>query len=126
MVNEALTTADSARMPRQIMDNEEKEAVEAQDPRFAFYDCYRVPWRGTEILYCLGLERGVVNSPVCGVGDWKNALDISLAEDGTRVDIPAQARHLMEVHGLTEYVVWQVWNHPGDLDKMRGFLDIPN
>ncbi len=126
MANEALTTADLAHNARQVMDSQDRHEFKDQEPRFAYSEGYRLPWRGTEILYCLGLERGVVNSPVCGFGVWKNALDMSLAVGETRVDIPAQARHLMEGHGLTEYVGWQVWNDPGDFEKLRDFLSVPN
>jgi hypothetical protein len=246
MANEVLTTGDLARMLRQIIDSQEKETVESQDPRFAYADVYRVPWRGAEIQYCLGLERGVVNCPVCGVmtgmgylslsgngvevelryedlhvlevhagrvggelvldierlrqvlgvadlpledsvdkrlqgvlmalweiqstvlsqyyryssdmsqkrkqgyltnwkgrtirvwfttaggrsrpcplcgfDDWKGSLDTSLAEGETRLDIPAAARHLMEVHGLAEIPDWQVWDQTGDYEKVQTFF----
>jgi hypothetical protein len=248
MANGVLTTADLARMLRQIIDSEENEAVVSQDPRFAYTDVYRVPWRGTEIQYCIGMERGVVNCPVCGVmggmgylsfsgngaefelryedlhvlevhagrvggelvldierlrqvlgvadlplvdrvdkrlqdvlmalweiqsavisqyyqysrdmhqkrrqgylttwkgrtirvwfstaggpsrpcplcgvDDWKSTLDTSLGEGNNRVDIPAAARHLMEVHGLAEIPDWQVWDRPGDYEKVQTFFGI--
>jgi len=60
--------------------------------------------------------------PLCGESDWKRALDMSLAEVETRVHVPAPARHLMEVHGLTEVTNWQVWNHPGDFENLLDFL----
>ena len=58
--------------------------------------------------------------------DWNQTLVISLAVGETCVNIPAQARHLMEGHGLTEYVGWQDWNHPGDFEKLRNFLGVLN
>jgi hypothetical protein len=248
MTEKTLTTADLARMLRQILDSEEKEAVEIQDPGYAYTDVYRVPWRGTEVYYSLALERGLANCPVCGVmvsmgyfglsgygaqaelrfedlhvlevhagsvgGElvmdldalqktlgvqdiplverrderlqailmalwgiqnsvvsqyytysrdmvqkrregylttfqgrefrvwffygpedelpcpicgfehWKDILAISLAEGENRVDIPTSARHLMEVHGLTEYTGWQVWQHPGDYEKLIALLGL--
>lgn len=250
MANEAFTTGDLARMLRQIIDSEEKETLESQDPRFAYADVYRLPWQGSELNFCLGLERGVVNCPVCGVmsgmgylslsgngaevelryedlhvlevhagrvwgelvldierlrevlgvknlpladtaderlqgvllalweiqsavisqyyqysrdmhqkrrqgylttwkgrtirvwfslararnqpcplcgvDDWEHTLGISLAEGETRVDIPAATRHLMEVHGLVEIPDWQMWNRPGDYEKVQAFLDMAN
>jgi len=250
MAIEALSTAELARMLRQILNSEEKEAVEVRDPRFAFYDCYHVPWQESELLHCSAVQRGMVNCPVCGVvggmgdvilcghgaeaelrfehlhvldvhaglvggelildidrlrkvlrvgdvplveqvdeylrgivmalweiqnaviskhylysrgihkkrregslttwkdrtirewifdgyegsqsflmfefDDWKQTLAISLAIGEACVDIPAQARHLMEVHGLTDYAGWQVWNHPGDYEKIADFLGMAN
>jgi hypothetical protein len=71
-------------------------------------------------------DEGSPACPLCEFGDWKGALAIGLAEGETRVDVPVPARHLMEVHGLTEYAGWQVWEHPGDYEKITEFLGTPN
>jgi hypothetical protein len=62
--------------------------------------------------------------PLCGVSEWDHLLGMSLAAGETRVVIPAQARHLMEVHGLAEISDWQVWKYPGDYEKLADFFGV--
>jgi len=96
MANKDLTTTDLARMMRQIIGSEEKEPVESQDPRFTYYENYRVPWQGSEVLYCLRLERGMVNCPVCGV--LRGMGDLTLSGRGAEVTLRFEHLHLLEVH----------------------------
>ena len=179
MAREALSTAELAGMVRQILDSEEREAVERgmvncpvcgglggmgdlvlcrhraeAELRFEHLhvlemhggrvggelvlDCNRdMPKKHREGYHPIWQDRTIriwfspdeVRSqpcPICGVDDWNQTLVISLEVGETCVNIPAQARHLMEGHGLTEYVGLQVWHNPGDFGKLRDFLGIPN
>lgn len=96
MANNALNIADLARMVRQIIANEDKESIETKNPRIAYTDIYRVPWQGTEILYCLGMERGVVNCPVCGVMSGMGYL--SLSGNEAEIELRYEDLHVLEVH----------------------------
>jgi hypothetical protein len=121
MTTRVLSTADLARMVRQIIANEDKETFETQDPRLAYTDIYRVPWQGTEIHYDLGLERGVVNCPVCGVMSGMGYL--SLSGNGVEVELRYEDLHVLEVHAGRvggELVV--------DIERLRqvlGVADLP-
>jgi len=88
---------------------------------------YLTTWQDRTIRVWFSPDEGWSQPcPICGVDDWTYPLAISLAVGETCVNIPAQARHLMEGHGLTEYVGLQVWNNPGDFEKLRDFLSVPN
>ena len=86
---------------------------------------YLTTWQGRtmRVWFSYG-HAGSQPCPTCGFGQWDHTLSISLAEGDTRVDVPVQALHLMEVHGQTEFAGWQVWEHPGDYEKLCDFFGI--
>jgi hypothetical protein len=96
MANDVLTTADMARIVRQIIGSEEREIVETREPRFAFSDCYSVVWQGNQIHYCNRVERGMVNCPVCGV--LVGMGDLILSRRETEVELRHEHLHVLEVH----------------------------
>ena len=117
MVNKALTTADLARIVRQIIDCEEKEIVEAREPRFAYSDCYSVVWQGNQVLYCKRLERGMDNCPVCGV--LVGMGDLILSGRGAEVKLRYEHLHVLEVHAgrvRGELIL--------DIDRLRKVLEV--
>ena len=117
MENEALTTADLARMVRQIIDSEKKEAVEIQNQRYGISECFRIPWQGTEILFCNRVERGLVNCPVCGV--LVGMGDLILSGRGAEVKLRYEHLHVLEVHAgrvRGELIL--------DIDRLRKVLEV--
>jgi hypothetical protein len=246
MGNKAVSTADLARMIQQVMNSEERQECQEDDPDLRFHRSYRVSWQGEQLLCHVALQRGVVPCPVCGAlrgmgylilsgrgvelqmrledihvlevhrgrfkgesivdvdrlrtilgvahlplaepGDetlrqvlealwalqgsvigryskysptmdqerargydtrWQDkayrvwfptkrgkppicplcglpchGLPIRVAAGETRVDVPIEARHLMEAHGLTEVEGWPAWNDPDDFERLRALLGV--
>jgi hypothetical protein len=38
--------------------------------------------------------------------------------------VPAEARHLMELHGLKNYEGWPAWDKPDGYERLRRFLGL--
>jgi len=66
--------------------------------------------------------------PLCDQPYWENTViyyrGISLSTGDEVVHVPAQARHLMELHGLSAYQDWPAWDTPGGLENLCRFLGV--
>jgi hypothetical protein len=86
-------------------------------------------WGGRQFeLWYPSRKRKPPACPLCDQPYWKSPAiyyrDISLSTGGVVVHVPAQARHLMELHGLTDYEGWPAWDTPGGYDTLCEFLGI--
>ena len=84
-------------------------------------------WQGMQFeLWYPPRERKPLDCPLCDQPYWENTViyyrDISLSTGDKVVHVPAQARHLMELHGLTTYENWPAWDSPGGYETLCEFL----
>jgi len=66
--------------------------------------------------------------PLCDQPYWESTViyyrSIILSAGEEVMHVPAQARHLMELHGLTAYEGWPVWDTPGGYERLCRFLGL--
>jgi len=64
--------------------------------------------------------------PLCDQPYWESTViyyrSICLSAGEEVMHVPAQARHLMEIHGLTAYENWPAWDSPGGYETLCRFL----
>lgn len=86
-------------------------------------------WQGKEFELWYPPPQGKpLSCPLCDQPYWENPAiyyrDISLFDGKEVMHIPAVARHLMELHGLTTYQDWPAWDAKGGYERLRRFLGL--
>jgi hypothetical protein len=86
-------------------------------------------WQGRQLaLWYPPLEGKLPACPLCQLHYWENTViyyrGICLAEGEQVIQVPASARHLMELHGLTAYQDWPAWETPGGYEQLCKFLGV--
>ena len=86
-------------------------------------------WQGRQFeLWYPPRKRKPPDCPLCDQPYWESTViyyqDISLSSGGKVVQVPAQARHLMELHGLTTFECWPAWDTPKGYENLCEFLGV--
>jgi hypothetical protein len=86
-------------------------------------------WEGREFeLWYPPLEGKLPDCPLCDQPYWESTViyyrSISLSSGEEIIHVPAPARHLMELHGLTAYQGWPAWDTPGGYERLCKFLGL--
>jgi hypothetical protein len=86
-------------------------------------------WQGREFELWYPPPEGKPHScPLCDQPYWENPAiyyrEISIAYGDEVINVPRQARHLMELHGLSDYVGWPAWDTPGGYERLCRFLGL--
>ena len=107
-------------LQRSVIDRYIKYSPDMHRERAKGYD---TRWRDREYrVWFPTSRRKPPECPLCGLPC--RGLPIRVAMGGTRVDVPVEARHLMEAHGLTGYEDWLAWKDPGDFERLCALLGV--